>query len=93
MRVLPILFWEYSDVWDYIKKENIPYCPLYKEGYTSIGGRRNTIPNPALKLDDGTYRHAAELEDGSLERLGRVKSKSATVAAEVRHSEEDCPVG
>ena len=42
--------------------------------YTSIGTKKNTFPNPALLLEDGSYRHAAELEDWSLERGVRTAS-------------------
>ncbi|KAK8119434.1 FAD synthetase [Apiospora kogelbergensis] len=59
----------------------IPYCPLYDMGYTSLGGTDDTHPNPALKRgDDNTkeeketssgFRPAYELMDDDEERLGR----------------------
>jgi len=33
----PILYWTEKDVWDFIKKYNIPYCSLYDEGFTRLG--------------------------------------------------------
>jgi phosphoadenosine phosphosulfate reductase len=33
----PIFDWSDSDVWDYIKRNNMKYCPLYDEGKTRIG--------------------------------------------------------
>lgn len=33
----PIAFWSEEMVWEYIKKENMPYNNLYKEGFRSIG--------------------------------------------------------
>jgi phosphoadenosine phosphosulfate reductase len=33
----PIIDWTDADVWDFIKKENIPYCSLYDEGFKRIG--------------------------------------------------------
>lgn len=78
MRVSPILHWTYDAIWDYIKMNNVPYCNLYDEGYTSLGGKNNTFPNEALKVinPDGTevYLPAYELSDGSLERHGRNKA-------------------
>lgn len=49
----------------------IEYCPLYDVGYTSLGGRHNTVPNPGLRREDGTYRPAYEVVDDDIERLGR----------------------
>lgn len=33
----PIIDWEDSEVWEYIREEKIKYCPLYDEGYTRLG--------------------------------------------------------
>jgi len=33
----PILEWASDEVWEYIKKNNIPYCKLYDEGWKRIG--------------------------------------------------------
>lgn len=53
----------------------IPYCELYDQGYTSLGGTNDTHPNPALRVEgpDGEvgYRPAYELEEDRKERLGR----------------------
>lgn len=35
--VNPIIDWEDSEVWEYIKAEGIAYCSLYDEGYTRLG--------------------------------------------------------
>jgi len=69
--VAPILHMTYSEVWRIINDLNIPYCSLYQVGYTSIGKRSNTKPNPILKRGSG-YAHADQLEDESQERLGRL---------------------
>lgn len=36
MRILPILEWTYGDVWKFLLSFSIPYCVLYKEGYSSF---------------------------------------------------------
>ncbi|PHO07021.1 phosphoadenosine phosphosulfate reductase [Thermoanaerobacterium thermosaccharolyticum] len=36
-KVNPIAFWTEDMVWEYIKKENIPYNNLYDKGFRSIG--------------------------------------------------------
>jgi len=33
----PIINWTNSDVWNFIRNNNIEYCKLYDEGYTRIG--------------------------------------------------------
>lgn len=72
MRVNPILRWSYEQVWSFLRDGNLPYCSLYDDGYTSIGNTNNTVKNPALRKDDGSYLPAYQLADGSLERNSRV---------------------
>ena len=33
----PIIDWEDTDVWEFIKGEDIPYCSLYDEGFERLG--------------------------------------------------------
>ena len=35
--VNPIIDWEDEDVWEFIRRENIPYCKLYDEGWKRLG--------------------------------------------------------
>jgi FAD synthetase len=55
----------------------VPYCPLYDQGYTSLGGTTDTHPNPVLKAEKGDgakdekFRPAYELVEDKAERLGR----------------------
>ena len=78
MRVFPILDWDYQAVWKLLRRFGLTYCELYDQGYTSLGEKHNSVPNPQLKVESGellqeAYRPAYELEDGSMERLSRVK--------------------
>jgi FAD synthetase len=72
MRIFPLLDWTYHDIWEYADAMNLPMCELYAKGYTSLGSRKNTKPNPMLRRA-GTpeMRHARELEDDGCERAGR----------------------
>ncbi|EFO64841.1 FAD synthetase, partial [Giardia lamblia P15] len=55
MRVCPILYWSYVDVWDFLKRFRIHYCTLYDQGYTSLGSATHTIKHPTLR--DGAIMH------------------------------------
>ncbi|KAL1397139.1 hypothetical protein pipiens_009985 [Culex pipiens pipiens] len=77
MRINPLLSWTCNDVWKYIRSNNVPYCALYDQGYTSIGDKTNTIPNPYLKRTGNNgeemYLAAFQLEEGDqYERAGRL---------------------
>ena len=37
MKLNPLINWTEKDVWDYIDQYNIPYNPLHKKGFPSIG--------------------------------------------------------
>jgi len=36
-KVNPLLEWTQADIWDYIRREKLPYNPLHDAGYPSIG--------------------------------------------------------
>lgn len=76
MRVNPMLDWSYQDVWTFIQQLSVPYCTLYDLGYTSIGNRNNTGPNPNLRYIDNNgitrYKPAYCLLDEKVEREGRM---------------------
>ncbi|KAI1302220.1 phosphoadenosine phosphosulfate reductase [Xylaria venustula] len=74
MRVHPVIDWHYAEIWAFIRHLDIPYCPLYDQGYTSLGGTQDTLPNPNLKKRDekgGGFLPAYELVGDDEERLGR----------------------
>ena len=74
MRIHPVIDWHYTEIWAFIRHLGISYCPLYDLGYTSLGGTKDTHPNPQLKKDAGTgsgFRPAYELTADDEERLGR----------------------
>ena len=86
MRVHPVIDWHYAEVWTFIRELGVPYCGLYDLGYTSIGGRGDTHPNPALRCEDGDsdggggggeerFRPAYELLD---DEKGEVRQGSMT---------------
>ena len=52
MRINPILNWDYHMIWQFIRGLSLAYPTLYDKGYTSLGNRNNTKPNPHLKIPD-----------------------------------------
>ena len=37
LKINPLVDWSYDEVWDYIRKNNVPYNELHDQGYPSIG--------------------------------------------------------
>lgn len=48
VKVYPIIDWNDKDIYNYLKKHNLPYHPLWDEGYVSVGDWHSTS-----KLSDG----------------------------------------
>jgi phosphoadenosine phosphosulfate reductase len=48
--VNPIVEWEDSDVWEFIKAERVPYCELYDCGYTRLGCIGCPMSRPRKRL-------------------------------------------
>ena len=44
VKISPLADWTKEEVWDYIRQNNVPYHPLYDQGYTSIGCAPCTRP-------------------------------------------------
>lgn len=82
IRIHPVLQWTHAEVWEVLRSLHLPYCPLYDQGYTSLGGTNDTRPNPSLLLpsskEEGKelpvrYAPAWKLTDPTKERDCRVK--------------------
>ena len=73
IRVNPIFHWSYKQVWNFLLDFKIPYCPLYDQGYSSLGSVTSTIRNPLLQdpNNPSLYLPAHTLTDSSAERQGR----------------------
>lgn len=70
VRVHPVIDWQYAEIWAFIRHLGLRYCSLYDDGYTSLGGTSDTLPNPRLN-EGGQYLPAYELKEALEERLGR----------------------
>jgi len=55
-KVHPVLDWSTKDVHEYLKKHELPYHPLYEQGYASIGDTHSTQPITAEQHErDGRF--------------------------------------
>lgn len=43
-KVHPIIDWHNKDVHQYLTKHNLPYHPLWEQGYVSVGDTHSTVP-------------------------------------------------
>jgi len=50
LKVNPLAFWTREEIWNYLKRENVPYNPLFDKSYTSIGDSvTTTISDPNME--------------------------------------------
>lgn len=61
MKVYPIIDWSDKDIYDYLTKNELPYHPLWEEGYVSVGDWHSTS-----KLSEGMS--AEDTRFGGLKR-------------------------
>ena len=56
LKVSPIADWSDREVWQYLKKHDLPYHPLWHEGYVSIGDFHTTTRwEPGMKDEDTRF--------------------------------------
>jgi len=60
IRINPIVHFTEKEVWEYIKKNNLPYCSLYDKGYSTVDCMPCTIPT------EGPDECSARLKDKEL---------------------------
>jgi len=78
-RVSPILHFIERDIWDNTHLHHLPYCPLYKIGYRSLGARTSSNPGevgvPAWEQDiENVPERAGRRQDNekAMERLRKL---------------------
>jgi phosphoadenosine phosphosulfate reductase len=63
-KVYPILEWSNKDVHQYLKKHDLPYHPLWEEGYVSVGDTHTTRKWEAGMTEEETRFHGIKRECG-----------------------------
>ncbi len=56
LKISPLATWERADVWDYIKKNDVPYNALHEQGYPTVGCTHCTKAVPGSSV--GEYSRA-----------------------------------
>lgn len=67
LRIHPLINWDKEAVWEYVKKHNLPFHPLYDEGYSSIGcfpSSCTTRTTPDRQERDGRWVGKTKTECG-----------------------------
>ena len=65
IKICPLIYWTWKDVWRYVSKNNLPYNVLHDQGYPSIGCEKCT--KPAWTDDDlrsGRWQNTGKKECG-----------------------------
>jgi phosphoadenosine phosphosulfate reductase len=55
-KILPILNWSSKAVYDYLQAYDLPYHPLFDEGYVTVGDWHSSRPLTALDEDERDTR-------------------------------------
>lgn len=63
-KIHPLAFWTVDDIWQYIREKKLSYCPLYDEGYLSLGCK------PCTKKGGKTERDGRFTGGGSDKECG-----------------------
>eukprot|EP00977_Amphora_coffeiformis_P004251 scaffold896_cov172-Amphora_coffeaeformis.AAC.18 len=69
LKINPLVDWTYEQVWDYIQKHNLPYNPLFNQGYKSIGDVQTTFKvAPDAAERSGRFQGLNQTECGMHEK-------------------------
>jgi phosphoadenosine phosphosulfate reductase len=64
IKIHPIIDWTDKDIYDYLSKHNLPYHPLWKKGYVSIGDTHTSQPLGVNMLAEDTRFFGLKRECG-----------------------------
>jgi phosphoadenosine phosphosulfate reductase len=65
IKLNPLAFWDFNQVWTYVRANEVPYNTLIDKGYRSIGDWHSTKePSEGLEERDGRWSGKAKTECG-----------------------------
>lgn len=85
----PIIDWTSKEVWEYIKKYSLPYCPLYDEGFDRIGCIMCPLATREKRLMEAErwpkfkQAYLGAMKRGLVSHMGRIARKSGTTGEEM----------
>ncbi len=68
LKLSPLVTWDRGQVWDYVRANDVPYNPLHKQGYPTIGCTHCTRKVPGSKI--GEYTRDGRWADSSKKECG-----------------------
>jgi len=71
-KIHPIIDWSSRDVYRYLKKNDLPYHPLWEQGYVSVGDLHSTSKLEPGMSEEQTRFNGVKRECGLHEGTGRV---------------------
>jgi phosphoadenosine phosphosulfate reductase len=71
-RIRPILHFTERDIWDTTLHFEISYCPLYEQGYRSLGAKTTSVKTTSIPAWEQDLEHTEE-------RAGRRQDKEKTM--------------
>ena len=71
VKVHPIIDWNNKDVYEYLTKNDLPYHPLWEEGYVSVGDWHSTSKLADAGSEEGTRFGGVKRECGLHELSGQ----------------------
>jgi phosphoadenosine phosphosulfate reductase len=83
----PLAFWNYDQVWKYIREHQLPYNVLYDQGYTSLGDEMTTrLPDTSLQNNEsfersGRFVGLNQTECGLHSHRAKINKKKEKAAA------------
>ncbi len=80
-KVLPILNWTSKDVYEYLTKHDLPYHPLFDEGYTTVGDAHSSRPVSAADEHERDARFGGIKEECGIHLPGALVATSPVAVA------------
>lgn len=78
-KVLPILRWTSKDVYEFMRREQLPAHPLFERGYKTVGDHHSSRPSMAFETDSRATRFRGLKEECGIHLPASPPLNSATL--------------